>query len=109
MHVAISFHDFLFSFFLSFYFASELLFFLLLFFFFFFFLSFFLLCFRVKAQSVKYILLFLYGAMVEVPVADITSVIQASDMFGMEGLKEWLCFLLARDLCHFFHKVSVGP
>ena len=68
-----------------------------------------LLCFRVKAQSVKYILLFLYGAMVEVPTADITSVIQASDMFGVEGLKEWLGFLIARDFCHFFHKVSRGP
>ena len=105
MHFAISFHDFLsLSFFLSILLQS-----FFVFVFCFFFLSFFLLCFRVKAQSVKYILLFLYGAMVEVPVADITSVIQASDMFGMEGLKEWLCFLLARDLCHFFHKVSVGP
>ena len=65
-------------------------------------------CFRVKAQSVKYILLFLYGAMVEVPISDITSVIQASDMFGVEGLKEWLCFQIARDFCHFFHKVGTG-
>ncbi|XP_070175607.1 uncharacterized protein [Littorina saxatilis] len=58
----------------------------------------------VKAPSMKYILLFLYGAMVDVPITDITAVIQASDMYGVQGFKDWLCFQIVRDFCHFFHK-----
>ena len=44
----------------------------------------------------------------EVPVPDITAIMQASDMFGVEGLKDWLAFLISRDFCHFFHKVRLG-
>ncbi|KAL8613264.1 hypothetical protein ACOMHN_001588 [Nucella lapillus] len=58
----------------------------------------------VGADGVRYLLLFVYGAMLEVPARHMTSLIQASDMFGVEGLKDWLGFLLARDFCHFFHK-----
>ncbi|KAK7496969.1 hypothetical protein BaRGS_00011705 [Batillaria attramentaria] len=58
----------------------------------------------VRAQSVECILQFVYGAMVQMDTGNIAAVLQAVDMFGMEGLKEWLGFQLARDLCHFFHK-----
>ncbi|XP_025113173.1 uncharacterized protein LOC112575486 isoform X2 [Pomacea canaliculata] len=58
----------------------------------------------VRASSVHYLLLYLYGAMVEVPASDLVSVIQMSDMFGMEGLKELLAFQMSQNLCHFFHK-----
>lgn len=62
---------------------------------------------RVRASSVHYLLLYLYGAMVEVPASDLVSVIQMSDMFGMEGLKELLAFQMSQNLCHFFHKVPI--
>jgi hypothetical protein len=51
-------------------------------------------------------LLYLYGAMVEMPPStELPGIIQTADMFGVQGFKDWLSFLITRDFCHFFHKV----
>nr|XP_002739164.1 PREDICTED: uncharacterized protein LOC100378136 [Saccoglossus kowalevskii] len=50
-------------------------------------------------------LYYVYGGVMEHPNdANIGELVQMSDMYGLDGLKDNAAFILRRDKCHFFHK-----
>ncbi|XP_070532736.1 BTB/POZ domain-containing protein 8-like isoform X2 [Ptychodera flava] len=50
-------------------------------------------------------LYYIYGGVMEEPhETSVGELVQMSDMYGLDGLKDNAAFILRRDKCHFFHK-----
>ncbi|XP_028817323.1 AP2-interacting clathrin-endocytosis protein isoform X2 [Denticeps clupeoides] len=56
-------------------------------------------------DEMEILLLFMYGAILDLPPGtNVSQVVMAADMLGLEGLKDVAEMVLMRDYCHFFPK-----
>ncbi|XP_077986495.1 uncharacterized protein LOC144440913 isoform X2 [Glandiceps talaboti] len=61
--------------------------------------------FDVSCSTALAALYYIYGGVMEDPTdTSIGELVQMSDMYGLDGLKDNAAFILRRDKCHFFHK-----
>ncbi|XP_046335197.2 uncharacterized protein LOC124117392 [Haliotis rufescens] len=55
--------------------------------------------------AVEQALLYLYGGVIDIiEPCELTELIQVADMYGLEGLKDVVCYHVKKDSCHFYHK-----
>ncbi|XP_067660818.1 BTB/POZ domain-containing protein 8-like [Haliotis asinina] len=59
----------------------------------------------VSPCAVEQALLYLYGGVIDIiEPCELTELIQVADMYGLEGLKDVVCYHVKKDSCHFYHK-----
>ncbi|XP_046564022.1 LOW QUALITY PROTEIN: uncharacterized protein LOC124272846 [Haliotis rubra] len=59
----------------------------------------------VSPLAVEQALLYLYGGVIDIiEPCELTELIQVADMYGLDGLKDVVCYHVKKDSCHFYHK-----